>query len=98
MGGGLRALKIVTIMMGVLIVIGTTVVVVTIARRTISGPATLPEKTFAAVLDQPAGTAIVGITSVRDRLAVQLHGGGADRVILIDPTSGALVGQVSLAR
>ena len=98
MGGGLRALKIVTILMGVLIVIGTTVVVVTIARRTMSGPTGLPEKTYAAVLDQPAGTAIVGIAAVRDRLAVQLSGGGADRVILIDPVSGAVVGQVSLAR
>jgi hypothetical protein len=98
MGGGLRALKIVTIMMGVLIVIGTTVVVVTIAKRTMSGSAKPPEKPFAAILDQPAGTAIMGITSVRDRLAVQLHGGGADRVILIDPASGTVVGQVSLTR
>jgi hypothetical protein len=31
-------------------------------------------------------------------LAVQLHGGGADRVLLIDPASGSVVGRVSLAR
>ena len=98
MGGGMRALKIATIAMGVLIALGTTVVVVTIVKRTMSGPAGLPDRTFAAVLDEPAGTGIVGIASVRDRLAVQLHGGGADRVLLIDPASGAIVGRVSLTR
>jgi len=91
-------LKIATIAMGVLIALGTTVVVVTIVKRTMSGPAGLPDRTFAAVLDEPAGTGIVGIASVRDRLAVQLHGGGADRVLLIDPASGAIVGRVSLTR
>jgi hypothetical protein len=50
------------------------------------------------VLDEPAGTAIVNIASVRDRLAVQLHGGGADRILLIDPASGAIVGRATLAR
>ena len=98
MDGGLRVLKTITIVMGVLVLIGTTVVVVTIARRAMFGTAGPPEKTFAAVLDEPAGTAIAGIASVRDRLAVQLHGGGADRVILIDPASGAVVGRVTLAR
>jgi hypothetical protein len=98
MGGGMRALKIVTIGMGVLIVLGTTVVVATIASRIMGGPAGMPGKPFAAVLDEPAGTAILGIASVRDRLAVQMHGGGADRVVFIDPASGAVVGRVSLAR
>ncbi len=94
----MRALKIATIVMGVLIVLGTTVILVTIVKRTMSGPAGLPEKAFAAVLDEPAGTAIVGIAAVRDRLAVQLHGGGVDRVVLIDPASGAVVGRIALAR
>jgi hypothetical protein len=108
MDGGMRAVKIATIAMGVLILLGTTVILVTIVKRTmsgpagsgpaVSGPAGLPEKAFAAVLDEPAGTGIVGIASVRDRLAVQLHGGGVDRVLLIDPASGAVVGRMSLAR
>jgi hypothetical protein len=50
------------------------------------------------VLDEPAGTQIAGIAAVRDRLAVQLRGGGADRVLLIDPASGAIVGRVGMAR
>jgi hypothetical protein len=97
-GGGLRAVKIATIAMGVLILLGTAVILVTIIKRTMSGPAGLAEKAFAAVLDEPAGTGIAGIASVRDRLAVQLHGGGVDRVLLLDPASGAVVGRISLAR
>jgi hypothetical protein len=94
----MQALKIVTIVMGVLIVLGTTVVVVTVVRRTVFGPTGSPEKAFAAVLDEPVGTGIVGVASVRDRLAVQLRGGGVDRVVLIDPISGVIVGRISLAR
>ena len=98
MNGGMRAIKIATIVMGVLILLGTTVVVVTIVKRTMSGSAGLPEKAFAAVVDEPVGTSIVGIASVRDRLALQLRGGGVDRVVLIDPVSGKVVGRVDLAR
>ena len=97
-GGGMRAVKIATIAMGVMIVLGTTVILVTIVKRMTSGPPGLPEKAFAAVLDEPAGTGIAGVASVRDRLAIQLRGGGADRVLLLDPASGAIVGRVSLAR
>jgi hypothetical protein len=97
MGGGMQALKIATIVMGVLIVLGTTVIVVTIVRRTMFGPVGMPEKAYAAVLDEPAGTSIARIASVRDRLAVQLRGGGVDRVIVIDPVSGGVIGRISLA-
>ena len=98
MGGGMRAVKIATIAMGVLILLGTTVILVTVVKRTMNGPTTAAEKPFAAVLDEPAGTAIAGIAQVRDRLAVQLRGGGLDRVLLIDPATGMVVGRVSLAR
>src|SRR5665811_1359488 len=98
MGGGMRAIKIATIAMGVLILLGTTVILVTIIRRTVSGPSALPEKAFAAVLDEPEGTAVAGIASVRDRLAVRLRGGGPDRLLLIDPASGTVVGRISLTR
>lgn len=96
--GGMRAVKIATIVMGALIVLGTTVILVTIVKRTISGPTGSPEKPFAVLLDEPAGTGIAGIASVRDRLAVQLRGGGVDRVVLIDPLSGAVVGRVAMER
>ena len=98
MGGGMRAVKIATIVMGVLIVLGTAVILVTIVKRTIAGTAGIAGNAFASVLDEPAGTSIVGIASARDRLVVQLRGGGADRLLLIDPVSGAVVGRVSLPR
>ena len=81
MGGGMRAVKIATIAMGLLIVLGTTVILVTIVKRTMTGPAAVPEKAFAAVLDEPPGTSIVGVAQARDKLAVQLRGGGPDRVL-----------------
>jgi hypothetical protein len=51
-----------------------------------------------AVLDEPEGTHIAGIVAVRDRLAVQLRGGGVDRVVLIDPATGTIAGRIALAR
>jgi hypothetical protein len=98
MDGGTRAVKIATIAMGLLIVLGTTVILVTIVKRTLSGPAGLPEKAFTAVLDEPAGTNVAGIAAVHDRLAIQLHGGGPDRVVLVDPGSGAVVGRIDVGR
>jgi hypothetical protein len=99
-GGGMRALKIATIAMGVLILLGTAVIVATIVKRTTMGQAGsgLAGQSFAAVLDEPAGTGIVSVAAVRDRLVVQLHGGGPDRLLLIDPASGAVVGRVTLGR
>jgi Na+(H+)/acetate symporter ActP len=107
MGGGMRAVRFAAIVMGVLIVLGTTVVLVTIMKRTMfrgemaaSGDVAreAPRKNFAAVLDEPAGTGVAGIAAVRDRLAIQLRGGGTDRVLFIDPETGAVVGRVTLSR
>ena len=91
----MRFLKVLVIVMGVLIVVATTVLVVLIARR-IGGAPSVSAATASTVLDEPAGTRIVGIAAAGDRLAVQLQGGGADRVVLLDPRSGAVVGRVGL--
>lgn len=90
----MRFLKVLTIAMGVLIVLATTVLVVVIARRI--GGGVNPPAPFTVLLDEPGGTRIAGIAPAADRLAVRLEGGGADRVVLIDPHSGALVGRVAL--
>ena len=97
----MRALKIAVIVMGVLIVGGTIALVRAVARRSaapvvpvaVSIPASM-----AAVLDEPDGTRIAGIVAVQDRLALQLQGGGTDRVVLVDPRTGAVAGRISLAR
>ena len=90
----MRFLKVLTIGMGVLILVATTVLVVVIARRI--GGAGTPPPSVAVLLDEPAGTRIAAIASAGDRLAVQLQGGGADRVVLVDPRTGAVAGRIGL--
>jgi hypothetical protein len=89
----MQALKALTIVMGVLILGGTAVLGVVLARRMGTGPAA----PVSVVLDEPAGTRIAGIAGAGDRLAVQLQGGGPDRLLLIDPHSGTPIGHVALA-
>jgi hypothetical protein len=90
----MRFLKGLTIGMAVLIVVATAALAVVIARR-IGGPGATPAS-VAVLLDEPGGTRIVGIASAGDRLAVQLQGGGPDRVVLVDPRTGALAGRIGL--
>jgi hypothetical protein len=90
----LKILKFVTILLGVLIVLGTTVVIVTIVKR-LSGPPAPAE--IATMLDEPAGTRIAAIAATQDRLALHLQGGGPDRVVLLDPRTGARTGSIVLA-
>ena len=104
----MRALKIATIVMAVMIVLGTGVLVFAIVHRASapSAPARVAAEpatttglaSVSAVLDEPAGTHIAGIAAVENRLAVSLQGGGADRIVLIDPATGKVVGKISLAR
>jgi hypothetical protein len=90
----MRFLKVLTIGMGVLILAATTVLVVVIAQRI--GSARTAPASSAVLLDEPAGTRIAAIALAGDRLAVQLHGGGEDRVVLIDPRTGAVAGRIRL--
>ena len=92
----MRVLTAATIAMGVLILLGSTVLVVTIVHRaTIPHPAA-PAVPIALTLHEPAGTAIAGIADAGGRLGIALHGGGPDRVILVDPRSGAVAGRIAL--
>ena len=93
----MRALKILTVVMAVMIVAAVAVLGVTILRR-MNGPAAGPGLLAQAVLDEPAGTRIAGIAGQQDRLAVQLQGGGADRVLFLDPHTGHVLGRAALAR
>jgi hypothetical protein len=95
-GNGMRALKVLTVVMGVMILVGTAVLVAVIIHRASSGPAA--SASVALVLNEPAGTRIAGIAAAGDRLALQLQGGGADRVVLVDPRSGVVVGRIMLGR
>ena len=92
----MRFLKVLVIAMGVLIVVATTVLIVLIVHRL---GETKPAQSVSAsvLLDQPHGTRIVGIAAADSRLALQLQGGGPDRVVLVDPRTGTVVGTISLA-
>jgi hypothetical protein len=94
MGDGMRAVKIATVVMGVLILLGTAGLVVAMLTRRPPSPA-IPAS-LAVVLDEPAQTRIAGVAALQDRLAVLLQGGGADRVVLVDPRTGAVAGRISL--
>lgn len=88
----MRALKILTATMAVMIVAGVVVIGVTIMHR-LNGP------TAAAptALDEPAGTGIAQVSADGDRVVLLLRGGGPDRVVLIDARSGAVLGRTALA-
>jgi hypothetical protein len=91
----MRALQAAVVFMGVLIVAGVAVIAVVIVQR-VTGtgqPVVAP-----AVLDEPAGTRIAGIAAAADRLAVQLQGGGPDRVIVLDSRTGRVLARAGLAR
>ncbi|HTR16015.1 MAG TPA: DUF6476 family protein [Acetobacteraceae bacterium] len=92
----MRALKILVVVMGVMIVAGIIVVVVTIAGR--MGAGVRQGGPVDVVLHEPEGARIAGIAALRDELAVQVQGGGPDRVVLVDPRSGAVIGRVVLGR
>ena len=94
----MRAVKIAAAVMAVLIVLGTTVLIVTVVRRLSEPAAPAMAVAAAAVLDEPTGTSIAGIAAVGDRLAVQLRGGGPDRIVFVDPRSATVAGRISLPK
>ena len=81
--------------MGVLIVVATTVLVVLIARR-IGGGAWCHRLRLRCCWTSRSGTRIAAIAAAGDRLAVQLQGGGPDRVLLVDPRNGRVAGRIGL--
>jgi hypothetical protein len=89
----MRAMLTLVVVMGVLIVAGLATLAITILHR-LSAPA----MAAALVLDEPAGTHMQSLSAAGDRLAVLLQGGGPDRVVLLDPRSGQVVGRVGLPR
>ena len=90
----MRWLMVAVVGMGVLIVAGVVTIAVVITGR-ISGTSGGIAST---VLDEPAGTRIVGASLSPDRLALQLQGGGPDRVVVVDTKLGRVLNRVSLAR
>ncbi len=93
----MRALKLAVIVMGVLILAGTGTIVITVVNR-MSGPAPASGAAAQAVLDEPAGTRIAGVSLAPDRVALQLQGGGPDRVLVLDTRAGRVVARIGLGK
>ena len=103
---GTRALLALVIVMGVLIILGTSVLVLVVVNRlthpgvaietherspALSGPAVLA--------DEPPSTRITALTRQSDTtLAIALTGGGPDRVLIWDLASGRATIELRLGR
>ncbi|GAC1477683.1 MAG: hypothetical protein NVS2B11_00540 [Acetobacteraceae bacterium] len=90
----MRGLKVAVVAMGVLILAGTGVIVTVLLQRISATPGAIAS----VLLDEPAGTRIVGSSLAQDRLAVQLQGGGPDRLVPVDTRSGRVLGRIGLSR
>ncbi len=98
----MRGLKALVIGMGILIVIGLAVVVVTIAKRTSDrsggGADTAPTgRVFATDVAIPAGARVVETTADGGRVLVRLAlPGGKSRILVIDAATGRRLGTIDL--
>ena len=88
----MRALKALVIIMGILIVVGVVVLVVTLLDR--SGMAArrgAPYATEAAV-----GWGVIDMTASGDRLVVRHRAGSGERLTILDLATGRTVGTIEL--
>ena len=88
----MRALLVAVVVMGVLIVAGVATLAVTIVQRLSAAP---PGEAR-SLLDEPPGTRMQSIAAAGGELAVLLTGGGADRIVLIDPRTGRASRRIGL--
>lgn len=93
----MRALKALVIVMGVLIVAGTAVVIVTVAKRVSQGGGRAAPGSVAASLTLPAGCKVAEMTTIGDRLALRLEGeGDCGQILLVDPATASITGHIGL--
>ena len=88
----MQALKFLVVAMGVLIVAGTVTLVVLLVQRAggARGGASLPPLS----LNLPAGSRILGLAGAGDHFAVHVQRPDGERILLLEPRSGRVVGEV----
>jgi hypothetical protein len=95
----MRALKLLVIVMGVLIVVGVVVLVATLAGRMANRgtpSAGLPGFGRTAV-ELPAGATVTAMQGIADRIVLWLElPGGGQQLLVIDPGSGKPLGTIEL--
>ncbi|MFT8246547.1 DUF6476 family protein [Roseomonas sp. BN140053] len=97
----MRALKVLVVVMGVLIVAGTVTLVALIVQRMggavpVASRVEAPPVGVEASLGQPPGTRILGMAGAEGRIALWVSRPEGERVLLLDPRSGRLAGEVRL--
>ncbi|WP_376094629.1 DUF6476 family protein [Roseomonas sp. CCTCC AB2023176] len=89
----MRALKVLVVVMGVLIVAGTvTLGVLIVQRMGAAAPTTAP---VSVGLGQPPGTRILGVApGAEGRIVIALSRPDGDRLLILDPRSGRMLGEI----
>ena len=91
-GVGVAALKWLVAVMGVLIIVGTVTLVVVLVQR--AGGSTEGMALSPAHLGQPAGTRILQVSAAEGRFAVLVSRPDGERVLLVDPRRGRVLGEL----
>ncbi len=94
--GSVRALKVLVVVMGVLIVVGTVALVWVVVQR--MGNVAAATARFEVGLDLPEGTRIAGVAATEGAIAVWVTGPQGDRVLLVDPRRGRVAGEIRPGR
>ena len=92
----IQALKGLVVAMGVLIVAGVAVIVVTIANRMAAMSAARAERTGAIALAVPRGSTVAETIADGDRLVLRLDTPEGPRVVVVDLGEGAVEATISL--
>lgn len=80
--------------MAVILVGGFVVIAVELINRMV-GPAT--DRTFTATIDLPDGATVAGVSATASRAIIHAKmPDGSDRVVVVDPASGAVLGTIDL--
>jgi hypothetical protein len=97
----MRALKLLVVVMGVLLVAGTAALIAAIidraSHRAAAPPLSAARGFERAVIDLPAGARVLDSAAADGRLVVRIGlAEGGEQLILIDPASGARLGTIEL--
>jgi hypothetical protein len=96
----MRGLKALVIIMGVLIVAGFAVIVVTLINRSVGGNGATVKSTgapYKAEFPIPAGATIVETDADDGRLIIRLKlPGGATQILIVNSATGRRIGQIDL--
>src|SRR5271167_3857570 len=103
----MRGLKVLVVVMGILLLAGVAVVIVTIMTRLTQHPATTAPAAAATqgrpvpfgttTLNLPAGARVIEMQSAGRRLALHLRrADGSEAILILDPDTGTEMGTIDL--